>query len=103
MEYYYLYTLFITHYRTTQVAYQYYICISPADGYLYISDSERHQVRRVIALEKVRDPTLNSEAVVGSGDRCVPGDDSNCGDEGPAIKAKLAHPKGTLTCSMAKN
>ncbi|XP_022828977.1 teneurin-a isoform X4 [Spodoptera litura] len=80
--------------QTTQVAYQYYICISPADGYLYISDSERHQVRRVIALEKVRDPATNSEPVVGNGDRCVPGDDSNCGDEGPAIKAKLAHPKG---------
>lgn len=31
---------------------------------------------------------------VGSGDRCIPGDDSSCGDEGPAIKAKLAHPKG---------
>lgn len=50
----------------------------------------------MIALEKVRDPSLNSEAVVGSGDRCVPGDDSNCGDEGPAIKAKLAHPKGKI-------
>lgn len=77
------------------MAYQYYICISPADGFLYISDSEKHQVRRVLALEKVRDPSLNSEPVVGNGDRCVPGDENNCGDEGPAIKAKLAHPKGT--------
>lgn len=51
-------------------------------------------MRRVLALEKIRDPALNSEPVVGNGDRCVPGDDSNCGDEGPAIKAKLAHPKG---------
>lgn len=50
----------------------------------------------MIALEKVRDPATNSEAVVGNGDRCVPGDDSNCGDEGPAIKAKLAHPKGKI-------
>lgn len=84
-------------FRTTQVAYQYYICISPADGNLYISDSEKHQVRKVITLEKVRDPSANSEAVVGSGDRCVPGDDSNCGDEGPAVKAKLAHPKGKFS------
>lgn len=83
-------------FRTTQVAYQYYICISPADGYLYISDSERHQVRRVVVLDKVRDPAMNSEPIVGNGDRCVPGDDSNCGDEGPAINAKLAHPKGNL-------
>lgn len=42
----------------------------------------------------MRDPATNSEPIVGNGDRCVPGDDSNCGDEGPAIKAKLAHPKG---------
>lgn len=61
---------------------------------MYISDPERHQVRRVLVLDKVRDPSANSEPVVGNGDRCVPGDDSNCGDEGPAIKAKLAHPKG---------
>lgn len=45
-------------------------------------------------LDKVRDPAANSEPIVGNGDRCVPGDDSNCGDEGPAIQAKLAHPKG---------
>lgn len=51
-------------------------------------------MRKVLLLEKVRDPSANSEPVVGNGDRCVPGDDSNCGDEGPAIKAKLAHPKG---------
>lgn len=70
------------------------MCISPADGNLYISDSEKHQVRKVIALEKVRDPSINSEPVVGNGDRCVPGDESNCGDEGPADKAKLSHPKG---------
>lgn len=70
------------------------MCISPADGSLYISDPEKHQVRRVLSLEKVREPEINSEPVVGNGDRCIPGDDSNCGDEGPAIKAKLAHPKG---------
>lgn len=76
------------------MAYQYYICISPADGFLYISDPEKHQVRRILSLDKVRDPTLNSEPVVGSGDRCVPGDGAHCGDEGPALKAKLSHPKG---------
>lgn len=32
--------------------------------------------------------------VVGNGERCIPGDDSNCGDEGPAKDARLAHPKG---------
>ena len=34
----------------------------------------------------------NWEAVVGTGERCVPGD--LCGDGGPASKAKLNYPKG---------
>lgn len=32
--------------------------------------------------------------MVGNGQRCIPGDDSQCGDEGPAIHARLAQPKG---------
>lgn len=31
---------------------------------------------------------------VGSGQRCIPGDESNCGDNGPAKLARLSHPKG---------
>jgi len=42
----------------------------------------------------VQDPGLNGEVVVGSGERCIPGDLSNCGDGGPAKQAKLTHPKG---------
>lgn len=34
------------------------------------------------------------KVAVGSGDRCIPGDETSCGDEGPALQAKLAHPKG---------
>lgn len=32
--------------------------------------------------------------VVGNGERCIPGDDTACGDEGSAKYARLAHPKG---------
>lgn len=32
--------------------------------------------------------------MVGNGERCIPGDNSQCGDEGPAKHARLAHPKG---------
>ncbi|XP_046747872.1 teneurin-a isoform X3 [Diprion similis] len=78
----------------TQVAYQYYLSVSPADGHLYISDPEKHQILRALSLEKVNDPSINMETVVGSGERCIPGDEGHCGDEGPAIHAKLAHPKG---------
>ncbi|XP_063927987.1 teneurin-a isoform X7 [Zophobas morio] len=80
--------------RATQVAYQYYLTISPADGHLYVSDPEKHQILKVLSLEPVQDPSINSEPVVGNGERCIPGDDSQCGDEGPAKYARLAHPKG---------
>ncbi|XP_017766143.1 PREDICTED: teneurin-a [Eufriesea mexicana] len=78
----------------TQVAYEYYLCVSPADGHLYISNPEKHQILKTLALENVTQPNINIEPVVGSGERCIPGDESHCGDEGPAIRAKLAHPKG---------
>ncbi|XP_011183401.2 teneurin-a isoform X2 [Zeugodacus cucurbitae] len=78
----------------TQVSYQYYLAVSPADGHLYISDPERHQILRLLRLEKVKDPNINSEPIVGSGQRCIPGDEGNCGDGGPALQARLSHPKG---------
>ncbi|XP_037919215.1 teneurin-a isoform X2 [Hermetia illucens] len=78
----------------TQVSYQYYLAVSPADGHLYISDPEKHQILRLLKLEKVKDPAINSEPVVGSGQRCIPGDEGNCGDGGPALQARLSHPKG---------
>lgn len=84
----------ISCYSATQVSYQYYLCLSPTDGNLYISDPERHQILRVLNLNTVNDPTINSEVVAGSGERCVPGDSNNCGDNGPALEAKLSHPKG---------
>lgn len=81
----------------TQVAYQYYLCVSPADGHLYISDPEKHQILRTLTLTDVKDPRINIEAVVGNGERCIPGDEGHCGDEKPASEAKLAHPKGTYS------
>lgn len=78
----------------TQVSYQYYLTVSPADGHLYVSDPEKHQILRVLSVDKVRDPMINSEPVVGSGQRCIPGDENNCGDGGAALQARLSHPKG---------
>ncbi|XP_046395629.1 teneurin-a isoform X3 [Ischnura elegans] len=79
----------------TQVSYQYYLSVSPADGHLYVSDPERHQVVRVLSVDgPPAEPALNSEPAVGSGERCIPGDEAACGDGGPARHAKLAHPKG---------
>jgi len=78
----------------TQVSYQYYLCLSPTDGHLYVSDPEKHQILRVSTTNSVADPAINYEIYVGSGERCIPGDQSSCGDGGPAINAKLSNPKG---------
>jgi hypothetical protein len=70
------------------------LCVSPADGHLYISDPEKHQVLKVLYLNNVTDPASNMDAVVGNGQRCIPGDEENCGDGGLAKNARLSHPKG---------
>lgn len=87
-------------FSATQVSYQYYLSLSPADGHLYISDPERHQILRVLSLDSVSDPSINWEPAVGSGERCIPGDETSCGDDGPAIAAKLAHPKGEYNVQL---
>lgn len=53
----------INFFRATQVAYKYYLAISPADGHLYVSDPEKHQILKVLSLDPVQDPTINSEPV----------------------------------------
>ncbi|XP_043247283.1 teneurin-m-like isoform X2 [Amphibalanus amphitrite] len=80
--------------RATQVSYNYYMAMSPVEQKLYISDPEAHQVFKVIQMEQVADPSKNLERVAGTGDRCLPGDDTSCGDGRPAVDAKLSHPKG---------
>ena len=32
--------------------------------------------------------------MIGTGERCLPGDADNCGDGGQATKARLSYPKG---------
>lgn len=53
------------------------------------------QVLRVNSMDdNIPDVRINWSPVVGSGQKCVPGDPENCGDEFPAKLAKLSHPKG---------
>lgn len=92
VPFYKIYTIFFSD---TQVSYQYYLCLSPFDGHLYVSDPEKHQILRVLTTDLVVvDPAINCEVYVGSGERCIPGDQSSCGDGGKAIDAKLSNPKG---------
>ena len=66
-----------------------------------MTNSESHQVWRILKVEDVESPLNNWEVVVGTGERCVPGDEDNCGDGGLATKAKLSFPKG-LAISVDK-
>nr|XP_012218677.1 PREDICTED: teneurin-m isoform X5 [Linepithema humile] len=80
--------------NATRVSYRYHIALSPLDGVLYISDPESHQIIRVRDTSDYTDPDHNWETVVGSGERCLPGDEAHCGDGALARDAKLAYPKG---------
>ncbi|XP_022829054.1 teneurin-m isoform X8 [Spodoptera litura] len=80
--------------NATRVSYRYHMALSPLDGNLYISDPESHQIIRVRNTEDFSDPEHNWETVVGSGERCLPGDEAHCGDGALARDAKLAYPKG---------
>ena len=88
-------------FSSSQGSFLYEISISPADDSVYMTNSERHQVWRILGVDDVDSPVDNWEVVVGTGERCVPGDPANCGDGGPASAAKLSFPKG-LAISVDK-
>ncbi|XP_039149078.1 teneurin-m isoform X4 [Drosophila simulans] len=85
--------------NATRVSYRYHMALSPLDGTLYVSDPESHQIIRVRDTNDYSQPELNWEAVVGSGERCLPGDEAHCGDGALAKDAKLAYPKGIAISS----
>lgn len=76
------------------------MAVGPADGKLYISDPEKHQVFRAIEYYNIADVKNNIEAVVGSGGKCLPGDKMLCGDGRKARDAKLAYPKGNTSLNI---
>ncbi|KAK7861848.1 hypothetical protein R5R35_013485 [Gryllus longicercus] len=84
----------IVRLNATRVSYRYHLALSPLDGVLYISDPESHQIIRVRNVDDYSDPDHNWETAVGSGERCLPGDEAHCGDGALARDAKLAYPKG---------
>lgn len=85
--------------NATRVSYRYHMAISPVDGTLYISDPESHQIIKILRKDDSTDPERNWEVVVGSGERCLPGDEAHCGDGALARDAKLAYPKGVAISS----
>ncbi|XP_052130020.1 teneurin-m isoform X6 [Frankliniella occidentalis] len=85
--------------NATRVAYRYHLSLSPLDNTLYISDPEAHQIIRVRNVDDYSDPDHNWEPAVGSGERCLPGDEAHCGDGALARDAKLAYPKGVAVAA----
>ncbi|XP_037907848.1 teneurin-m isoform X3 [Hermetia illucens] len=85
--------------NATRVSYRYHMALSPLDGTLYISDPESHQIIRVRDKDDFTDPEHNWEPIVGSGERCLPGDEAHCGDGAQARDAKLSYPKGIAITS----
>ena len=78
------------------VAHRYHMALNPHDDTLYVSNPEKHQVIKIINMLDPQDVENNFEPVIGSGNRCLPGDPDQCGDGGHAIQAKLAYPKGKV-------
>ena len=62
---------------------------------LYLSHAKKHQIWKIESLDgdKIKDPKNNWKAVVGTGERCIPGSGDPCGDGGPANEARLDYPK----------
>uniref|UniRef100_A0A6I8NPS9 Teneurin-1 n=1 Tax=Ornithorhynchus anatinus TaxID=9258 RepID=A0A6I8NPS9_ORNAN len=81
----------ITH---TSPAHKYYLAVDPGSGSLYLSDTNTRRVYRLKSLGETKDLAKNYEVVAGTGDQCLPFDQSHCGDGGRAAEASLNSPRG---------
>eukprot|EP00062_Callorhinchus_milii_P001146 gi/632936225/ref/XP_007893009.1/ PREDICTED: teneurin-1 [Callorhinchus milii] len=75
-------------------AHKYYLAVDPVSGLLYLSDTSSRKVYRVKSLVQTKDLLRNAELVAGTGDKCLPFDQSHCGDGGKAYEASLTSPRG---------
>lgn len=75
-------------------AHKYYLATSPVNGAVYLSDTSSRKVFKVKSLTVVKDVAKNLELVAGTGDQCLPYDDTRCGDGGKAVEATLTNPRG---------
>uniref|UniRef100_A0AAR2K6H4 Teneurin transmembrane protein 3 n=1 Tax=Pygocentrus nattereri TaxID=42514 RepID=A0AAR2K6H4_PYGNA len=75
-------------------AHRYYLTTDPVTGQLYVSDTNSRRIYRPRVLSANAEPQQNVEIVAGTGDHCLPFDETQCGDGGPATEALLTGPKG---------
>ncbi|XP_023612318.1 teneurin-1 isoform X3 [Myotis lucifugus] len=79
---------------STSPAHKYYLAMDPMSESLYLSDTNTRKVYKLKSLVETKDLTKNFEVVAGTGDQCLPFDQSHCGDGGRASEASLNSPRG---------
>ncbi|XP_040179861.1 teneurin-1 isoform X2 [Rana temporaria] len=80
--------------HSTSPAHKYYLTVDPSSESVYLSDTNTRKVYRVKSLNDVKELTKNFEVVAGTGDQCLPFDQSHCGDGEKANEASLNSPRG---------
>lgn len=68
--------------------------MDPVGEVLYVSDTSSRRVYRVRNLGQPKDPSRNLEVVAGTGEQCLPFDQSHCGEGRKATEAALNNPRG---------
>lgn len=68
--------------------------MDPMGEVLYVSDTTSRRVYRVRNLGQPKDPSRNLEVVAGTGEQCLPFDQSHCGEGRKATEAALNNPRG---------
>uniref|UniRef100_A0A8C8RAV1 Teneurin-1 n=1 Tax=Pelusios castaneus TaxID=367368 RepID=A0A8C8RAV1_9SAUR len=79
---------------STSPAHKYYLAVDPVSESLYLSDTNTRRVYKVKSLSETKDLAKNYDVVAGTGDQCLPFDQSHCGDGGRASDASLNSPRG---------
>uniref|UniRef100_A0A8C2M4H7 Teneurin-1 n=1 Tax=Cricetulus griseus TaxID=10029 RepID=A0A8C2M4H7_CRIGR len=79
---------------STSPAHKYYLAMDPMSESLYLSDTNTRKVYKLKSLMETKDLSKNFEVVAGTGDQCLPFDQSHCGDGGKASEASLNSPRG---------
>uniref|UniRef100_A0A8C8JLX7 Teneurin-3 n=1 Tax=Oncorhynchus tshawytscha TaxID=74940 RepID=A0A8C8JLX7_ONCTS len=75
-------------------AHRYYLATDPVTGQLYVSDTYSRRIYRPKVLTGIKELQSNAEVVAGTGEHCLPFDETHCGDGAKATDALLTGPKG---------
>ncbi|XP_014067422.2 teneurin-3 isoform X8 [Salmo salar] len=75
-------------------AHRYYLATDPVTGQLYVSDTYSRRIYRPKVLTGIKELQSNAEVVAGTGEHCLPFDETHCGDGAKATEALLTGPKG---------